>query len=185
MPALLEFIKIIKMNELPSWAEAELLGLVEKNLSCPPERLCLLFDQCEPASSDYMLGLWQVGHFDDCLSGAGWSGKRITTTDCVDPVLYRKIDGSFYSWDIWGSALLRDMLVAGKVQACLVYRDQPWVEAFRRVSDDVVIGLLWRSAMSTSSFFWMRRMPGENSDCKSTTVPGCRTSAKLSVVTSG
>lgn len=174
------------MNELSSGTEAELLGFVEKGLLCSSEKLCLLFGQCEPASCDYMLGLWQVGHFDDgCKGGAGWSGKRITSPDDVDPVLYRKIDGSYFSWDIWGSARMRDMQVAGRVQACLLYRDQPWIEAFRRVSDDIAMGLLWRNSMSVSSFFWMRRVSDEGSACESTAVPGCRTSVKLSVVTSG
>ncbi|WP_439134887.1 DUF4334 domain-containing protein [Pseudomaricurvus sp.] len=151
------------MRKLSSNAEAELLGLIEQNASCSQNDLNKLFQQCSPADCDFMLGVWQVGRFEGaCMSDAGCYGKRITTVDSVDPILYRKPDGSFYAWDIWGSARLREMRVAGQLQACLLYSDQPWVEAFRRINDDTVLGMLWRNSISVSHFFWMRRILSES-----------------------
>lgn len=54
-----------------------------------------LFDACEPVEPEAMLGQWEGSELptgnmmDGLLEATGWYGKRFTSTEEVDPLLFR------------------------------------------------------------------------------------------------
>ena len=140
-------------------AETTLLEIIAAKQACPAETLMPLYDQLEPATADFMIGTWHGGKFD---GGAEpdpirWYGKRFVSRTHVEPMLCQKEDGTVYAWDKWGEAQLREVAFGSKVQACLIYDKLPMMDYFRKVSDDVVIGLGDVKGRPTDFFFWLER----------------------------
>lgn len=139
--------------------EAQLLELIKSKEACEADVLMPMYLKLEPASIEFMLGQWHGGKFDggkepDPLN---WYGKRFESRDHVEPMLCRKEDGTVYAWDNWGTARLRDMAFGGKVQAGLIYDKMPMIDYFRKVSEDIVIGLGDIKGRPVDFFFWLER----------------------------
>jgi hypothetical protein len=80
-----------------------------------------VFEKLEPASTDFMMGIWHGGLFDNTKPNTiRWYGKRFTSLNNVDPMLCQKEDGTIYAWDKWGPARMREAAFGGKVQATLI-----------------------------------------------------------------
>jgi hypothetical protein len=124
-------------------AEADLLGLIHSGAACPADRILPLYQRLEPVSIDFMLGSWRGGKFDGGKEPdpIRWYGKRFSSRDHAEPLLCRAADGSIYSYDKLGLARLREATIFGKSSAALIYDQQPIMDYFRKVSDDVVVGL--------------------------------------------
>lgn len=133
--------------------------IIESKQACPADVLMPLFAQLEGASEALMLGTWHGGKFDGGQSPdpIGWYGKRFISRSDVEPMLCRKDDGSVYAWDKWGRAQLREMVFDGKVQAALIYDTLPMMDYFRRVTDDLVLGLADIKGRPLDFFFWLGR----------------------------
>jgi hypothetical protein len=58
-----------------------------------------------------------------------------------------------------GQASLREVAYRGVVTATMVYDQHPIFDHFRRVSGDVVLGVMDRKGEEKSLFFWLRRLP--------------------------
>jgi hypothetical protein len=71
--------------------------------------------------------------------------------------LCRAADGSIYSYDKLGLAQLREVVFQGKVSASLIYDQQPIMDYFRKVTDDVVVGLGDIKGKPTDFFFHLTR----------------------------
>lgn len=139
--------------------EEKLLAIIRSKEACPAETLMPMFEQLEPAMADGMIGTWHGGKFD---GGAepdpiNWYGKRFISRSKVEPMLCRKEDGTVYAWDKWGEAQLREVAFGDKVQACLIYDKLPMMDYFRKVTDDIVIGLGDIKGRPTDFFFWLER----------------------------
>lgn len=139
--------------------EEKLLKLIRSGEACSAEILMPLFEQLEPASAEFMLGQWHGGKFD---GGAepdpiNWYGKRFESRTHVEPLLCRNDDGEVYAWNNWGDAQLREVEFGGKIQACLIYDKLPMMDYFRKVTDDIVLGLGDIKGRPTDFFFWLER----------------------------
>jgi hypothetical protein len=123
--------------------EADVLGIIQSKAACPAATLLPIFDQLEPVSADFMIGMWRGGLFDGGTSPdpIKWYGKRFVSAEHVDPLMCRAEDGSIYSYTNLGLAQLREMSCRGKLSAALIYDQQPIMDYFRKVTNDVVIGL--------------------------------------------
>lgn len=124
-----------------------------------PDMLMALYDQLEGASADFMIGTWKGGKFDGGKEPdpIKWYGKRFVSRTHVEPLLCRKEDGTVYSYDNLGVAQLREVVFNGKVCASLIYDKQPIMDYFRKVNDNVVIGLGDVKGKPTDFFFHLTR----------------------------
>ena len=140
-------------------AQKELLNMIQSKKAYKPEEIAALYDKLEPASADFMIGTWYGGKFDGGLepNPINWCGKRFVDASYVEPMLCRKEDGTVYAWDNWGTAQLREVAYGGKVQATLIYDKHPMMDYFRKVTDDIVIGLGDIKGMPTNFYFWLER----------------------------
>ncbi len=124
-------------------AEQQFLDMMAAGDAYPVETLMPLFKQLEPVDLDFMVGTWKGGKFD---GGAepdpiNWYGKRFTSPSDVEPLLVRNEEGDVVTFDKLGAAQMRMMAFDGMTSAALIYDTQPIMDYFRRVNDDVVIGL--------------------------------------------
>ena len=123
--------------------EERVLQMIASGEAYSADTLMPLFKQLEPVSLEFMLGTWRGGKFD---GGAepdplNWYGKRFTSVNDVEPVLYPGPDGTLQNYDKLGRAQIREMVFDDTVSAALIYDQQPIIDYFRKVNDDVVIGL--------------------------------------------
>lgn len=139
--------------------EETLMEIIDSGKACPPSTLMPLFEKLEPASIDFMIGQWHGGKFDGGATPdpINWYGKRFVSRDYVEPMLCRQEDGTVYAWDKWGVAQMRNVEFGDKVQACLIYDEKPMFDYFRKISEDVVLGLGDIKGQPTEFFFWLKR----------------------------
>lgn len=142
-----------------STANETLMKLIKNNEVCPAETLMPLFEKLEPASADFMIGQWHGGKFDGGKepNPINWYGKRFESRTHVEPMLCQKDDGTVYAWNNWGTAQLREVEFGGKIQACLIYDEKPMMDYFRKINDNVVVGLGDIKGLPTDFFFWLER----------------------------
>jgi hypothetical protein len=72
-------------------------------------------------------------------------------------LLCRADDGSIYSYEKLGVAQLREMAFNGKVSASLIYDQHPIMDYFRKVTNDIIIGLGDVKGKPTDFFFHLTR----------------------------
>lgn len=140
-------------------AQSQLLEMIRNGQAHSPEALFPLYDQLEPITLEEMVGTWKGGKFDagkdpDPIK---WYGKRFVSPHHCEPLLCRKEDGSVYAYDNLGAAQMRLMAWRGKVSAALIYDKQPIMDYFRKVTDDVIIGLGDVKGRPTDFFFHLTR----------------------------
>lgn len=140
-------------------AESDLLGIIKSGGACPANKLLPLFDQLEPVSAEFMLGTWHGGKFDGGTEPdpIKWYGKRFVSRTHVEPLLCYAADGSIYSYDKLGVAQLREVAFNGKVSASLIYDQHPIMDYFRKVTNDIVLGLGDVKGKPTDFFFHLTR----------------------------
>ncbi len=140
-------------------AQARLLEMIASGQPYPAADLMPLYEQLEPASADFMIGTWRGGKFDGGREPdpINWYGKRFVSASHAEPLLCRRPDGSVYAYDNLGQAQLREVAWGGKVQAALIYDKQPIMDYFRKVTEDVVIGLGDIKGKPTDFFFHLTR----------------------------
>lgn len=140
-------------------AEEKLLEIINSGKKTPASILMPLFEQLEPASADFMIGTWHGGKFDggEDPDPINWYGKRFVSSSYVEPMLAQKDDGTVYAWDKWGTAQLREVVFGGKVQACLIYDQHPMMDYFRKVTEDIAIGLADIKGTPLEFFFYLKR----------------------------
>jgi hypothetical protein len=140
-------------------AQQTLQNIIRSREACSAEMLRPLYDQLEPATAEGMIGTWHGGKFDGGKepNPINWYGKRFTSASEVDPMLCKKPDGTIYAWEDWGPAQLREVVFGGKVQACLIYDRLPLMDYFRKITDDMVLGLADMKGKPMDFFFWLER----------------------------
>ncbi|WP_394240707.1 DUF4334 domain-containing protein [Halopseudomonas laoshanensis] len=123
--------------------EQRWLEMIASGEAYPAETLLPLFEQLQPVDTEFMLGTWKGGKFD---GGAepdpiNWYGKRFNSTTDVEPLLVLDADGKVQTFYKLGGAQMREIKYNGVTSAALIYDSQPIMDYFRKVNDDVVIGL--------------------------------------------
>ena len=140
-------------------AQTQLLEMISTGQAYPASMLMPLFEQLEPASLDFMIGTWKGGKFDGGKEPdpIKWYGKRFVSAAHAEPLLCRAADGSIYAYDNLGQAQMREVVFGGKVQAALIYDKHPIMDYFRKVTDNLVIGLGDIKGKPTDFFFHLTR----------------------------
>jgi hypothetical protein len=143
---------------------SELLKAIHTGEPIGDDFLLGLFDQLEGVSVDSMLGTWRGGvfHYDhpfgQQLLKINWYGKRFRGADDVEPLLVRTEGGDIESFERFGMARLRELRFRGTVSAAMLYDKRPLIDHFRRVTDDVVIGLADEKGKPATYFFHLTRV---------------------------
>ena len=124
-------------------AEDRFLEMIASKQAYSAEELMPLYEQLEPVDLEFMVGTWRCGKFDGGTEPdpINWYGKRFTSPNDVEPLLVRDDDGQVVTYDKLGAAQMRMMEFDGVSSAALIYDSQPIMDYFRKVNDDVVIGL--------------------------------------------
>jgi GXWXG protein len=98
------------LSARPGSVARQILDLIERgkqNEVIPSAILLALFEQLEPVSIEFMLSTWHGSVFHGQPT-QGWWGKNMISADHVQPMLFRREDGSVYSNDVWGMAKLTE-----------------------------------------------------------------------------
>lgn len=142
-------------------AQEELVKMIRNKEDSDFDTLMKLYEQLEPTTIEFMIGQWHGGNFDSKVDIGPFYGKRFNSAEDCEPMLFKKEDGTIYAWKDWGDAQLREVRFGDKVQATVIYDDRPLMDYFRKVTDDIVIGLgdLKRKGGKPASkgFFWLER----------------------------
>jgi hypothetical protein len=121
------------------------------------------FDSLEPVAIESMSGDWnggvlRTGHpGEQHLGSLAWLGKSFHDADHVDPIIVRGEAGERVVNDFMGKASLRLVQYRGVVTATMIYDKHPIFDHFRRITDDLVIGVMDRKGEPMPLFFWLRR----------------------------
>ncbi|MFA5677179.1 MAG: DUF4334 domain-containing protein [Pseudomonas sp.] len=139
--------------------EQQWLDMIASGQAYSAETLMPLFKQLQPVDTDFMVGTWKGGKFDGGIEPdpINWYGKRFTSTTHVEPLLVTNAEGEIVTYDRLGAAQMRHVEFDGTVSAALIYDSQPIMDYFRKVNDDVVIGLGDIKGKPTDFFFHLTR----------------------------
>src|SRR5271163_2028733 len=136
-----------------------LLRAIESGETPADELLLAAYDELEGVSCDFMIGTWQGGvfHYDhelgQNLRRIDWYGKRFNGIDDVEPLLVRTDTDEIESFTRLGLARLRELRFRGKVSAAMLYDNRPLIDHFRRVNNEVVVGLADEKGKPATYFF--------------------------------
>lgn len=141
------------------------------------DEACRLFDALEPVEPEVMFGTWKgrdffTGHpLDGWLERSGWYGKAFYSTEHVDPLLFNTPFGKPFPLHPFppglignlllgakGSARLRKMEWRGKTSAVMIYDQLPIHDHFRKVNEDVLLGMMDWKGMVQPYFFLLARV---------------------------
>ncbi|RAS60654.1 GXWXG protein [Lentzea atacamensis] len=109
-----------------------------------------LWDALAPVCAEEILGRWKgdsfaTGHpWRVLLVACRWYGKHLNAVDDVKPLICRAEDGSLYSnVDLTGGeASLWNVEFRGEVTATVVYDTMPVLDHFKRVDEDILLGVM-------------------------------------------
>lgn len=128
------------------------------------ETALALYDELPAVELDEMLGDWDgrcvpTGHpAEEHLAQLAWAGKRVHGRDEVHPLICHDASGRRVVSAFVGSATLRRVEYREVLTATIVYDARPYLEHFRRVSDDVLLGAAERKGERDPLMFWLRRL---------------------------
>lgn len=129
------------------------------------DALFAFYDGLEPLDTAYLRGDWEgglvpSGHPGEAqLSAVGWVGKRFHGDDDVDPIVVRGAGGAREVSPMMGKASLRVVRYRGVATATMIYDKHPIFDHFRKIDDDLVLGVMDRKGDATPLFFYLRRLP--------------------------
>ncbi|WP_335581567.1 DUF4334 domain-containing protein [Streptomyces sp. KLMMK] len=141
------------LEAIASGAEYDRAGLVD------------LFDRLEPVGIGLLIGTWRGGAFEtgsenaEQLAKMRWYGKRFVDADHVEPLLCRDENGEVHSYEEMGLATLREVVHRGKQSTAMVYDQLPIIDHFRRLTDDVLLGVMDKKGDPVDFYFHLTRVP--------------------------
>lgn len=127
------------------------------------ESLLERFDALPAIEVAFMLGDWEggalaTGHPAEAqLVAMGWVGKSFRGADDVDPIIVHDAEGRRVASSAMGKARLRLVSYRGVSTATMLYDRHPILDHFRRIDDDVVMGIMDRKGDARPLCFWLRR----------------------------
>lgn len=128
------------------------------------KQLAKLFDRLEPVNSALLIGTWQGGGFEHTSENAAllasmrWYGKRFVDADHVEPLLCRDEGGTVFSYEEMGLATLREVVHRGRQSTAMVYDQLPVIDHFRRLTDDVLLGVMDKKGAPADFYFHLTRV---------------------------
>ena len=138
-------------------------ALAAADAPIPVQVALALYDELPAVELDEMVGDWDgqclpTGHpAEEHLTQLAWAGKRVHGRDEVDPLIcFDALGGRVVSAFV-GSATLRRVEYREVLTATIVYDARPYLEHFRRVSDDVLLGVAERKGEAAPLVFCLRR----------------------------
>lgn len=131
------------------------LDAIDSGEAYTMEELMPKFRILKPVNTEFMVGTWKGGKFDGGLPDPiNWYGKRFVSNEHVEPLLVEAEDGSIQVYDGLGQARMREIRFAKVTSAALIYDQQPIIDYFRKVNDDIVIGFGEVKGEENEDFFF-------------------------------
>ena len=146
-------------------AASTLRQLIDTDASASSDALLELYDQLEPIDVAFMLGEWEggalrTGHPGEApLVAMKWVGKSFHAENDVDPIIVRGEQGGRTASPVMGKATLRMVSYRGVSTATMIYDKHPIFDHFRKLDDDLVMGVMDRKGDAAPLCFWLRRLP--------------------------
>ena len=129
--------------------------IIDSGNAYTTEELMPLFLRLRSIDPDEIIGQWRGGKFDGGLPDAiNWYGKRFVNREYVEPLLVTAPDGSIQAYTGLGTARLREVLFENRVSTSLIYDNQPIIDYFRKVTDDLIIGFGEVKGEENEDFFF-------------------------------
>ncbi len=128
------------------------------------ESLFEFFDSLDSVETTAMLGDWEGGVFntghpgEKQLGKLGWAGKSFRGRNDVDPIVSKDAAGKRSANPVMGQASLRSVAYRDVVTATMVYDQHPIFDHFRKITDQLVLGVMDRKGEDVPLFFWLRRL---------------------------
>jgi hypothetical protein len=144
-------------------AELRFQTFLDTNGPLPPATLLAYYDGLEPVTIEHMLGDWEggvlaTGHDGERqMSLVHWDGKTFHSRDDVDPIIVRRPGEERPASPIMGKATLRMVEFRGQSTATMIYDKHPILDHFRKITDDLVMGVMDRKGEAAPLFFYLRR----------------------------
>jgi hypothetical protein len=142
----------------------KLRALIERDGESDVETMHAIYDGLAAIDETAFLhgewagGVIRTGHPGESQLGAlGWVGKNFNSDDDVDPIVVRGKDGRREASGVLGKASLRVVRHRGAATATMVYDKHPIFDHFRKVDDDLVLGVMDRKGEAQPLFFWLAR----------------------------
>ena len=130
-----------------------------------PATLFEYYDGLETIPIEFMLGDWDggvlaTGHEGERqMSLVHWVGKTFHSRDDVDPMISLEPGKDRRANPIMGKATLRMVEFRGSSTATMIYDKHPIFDHFRKIDDDLVMGIMDRKGDASPLFFYLRRRP--------------------------
>jgi hypothetical protein len=146
-------------------AEIRLQAFIDAESELSPAALLEYYDTLAPIDTAFMIGDWDgdvlaTGHDGERqMTLLRWVGKTFHDRDNVDPMVCCNAEGVREANPILGQATLRMVEFRGVVTATMVYDKHPIFDHFRKITDNLVMGVMDRKRDSAPLFFYMRRCP--------------------------
>ena len=143
---------------------AEFERLLDPAQSPQDARLFEFYDRLPAMPAEAMLGDWTGGilsrnHPVDAQLGAmRWDGKRFVGPNEVYPIISKDDEGKRVVNNVLGTACLREVVFRGVCTATMVYDKSPVFDHFRRVSQDLVVGVMDQKGNERPLVFFLRRL---------------------------
>lgn len=144
--------------------EARFQQFVDSTREVAIDDLYAFFDSLEAIDTSFMLGEWDGGVFNTGhpgerqLGALRWAGKTFHGENDVDPIISRTAAGAREANPIMGKATLRSVRHRDVVTATMVYDQHPVFDHFRKITDDLVLGVMDRKGDTMPLFFYLRRL---------------------------
>ncbi|MDN7245082.1 DUF4334 domain-containing protein [Planococcus shenhongbingii] len=138
---------------------------------------CRIFDELPPVGLEELLGTWEGSEFrtghplDGVLKKLNWYGKAFHDAENVDPLLFRGLNGDIFAVDPvpimdlrklikaeGGKARMRQVAHRGKASAAMVYDNLPIIDHFRKVDNQVLMGMMDRKGDKEPYFFVLEKV---------------------------
>jgi len=128
------------------------------------DQLFAFFDALPAMPAARMLGDWTGGILshkhpvERQLTAMAWNGKRFSAADDVNPIISLDSSGNRIVNDVLGAASLREMVYRGVSTATMIYDKSPVFDHFRKVTDDLVVGIMDQKGNERALVFFLARL---------------------------
>jgi hypothetical protein len=138
---------------------------------------CRIFDGLAPVELEELLGTWEGSEFrtghplDGVLKKLNWYGKAFHDAENVDPLLFKGLDGKVFAVDPvpimdlrklveakGGKARMRRVDHRGQSSAAMIYDHLPIIDHFRKVNDQVLLGMMDHKGDKEPYFFILEKV---------------------------
>jgi hypothetical protein len=144
-------------------AEIRLQAFLDAESQLSPAELLEYYDTLAAIETEFMLGDWDggvlaTGHdVERQMTSVRWVGKTFHERNNVDPMIVSNAEGRREASPMLGQATLRMVEFRGVVTATMIYDKHPIFDHFRKITDDLVMGIMDRKRDDALLFFYLRR----------------------------